>query len=94
MMIAEVETKKLGHRKTVKYMRNEELRKLLYFAEIQPSISDSCDLSAFHFHNGTYTVNAPVLSTWNTCMTASPSALWKGKLLGLSCVYDVRASLI
>ena len=83
--ISEADANKVGFKKVVKYLKNVDLR---YFSEIQPSINENSDLSAFHFHSATYTVNAPVEQVWNTCLFASPANLWKGKTLGLGCVYS------
>jgi len=51
-------------------------------------------MSRFYFHRGTYIINAPVGQVWNTCMTTSPANLWKGKMLGLSCVYSNNSDKI
>ena len=91
MPISDADTEKLGYKKIIKYL---EKRNLIYFSEIQPSISNSNDLNAFFLHNATYTVNAPVERVWNTCTTTSPANLWKGKTLGLSCVYSKNSDKI
>ena len=83
--ISDADAKKVGFKKVVKYLKNVDLR---YFSEIQPSINENSDLSAFHFHSAIYTVNAPVERVWNTCLWGSPANLWKGKTLGLGCVYS------
>jgi hypothetical protein len=88
MQIADVDATKLGYKKVAKYMKNGELKQLRFFSDIQPSVGDSCDLSRLYFHHGTYTVGASVQQTWSTCVNTSPAALWKGKMLGLSCVYS------
>jgi len=90
MKISEIDAKKLGYKKVAKYLKNEELKKLRFFFEIQPSINDSCDLSKFYFHSGTYIINSSVQDVWNICITTSPAVLWNGKMLGLACVYDVN----
>jgi len=89
MPISDADAKQLGYKKVVKYLeKNESRNQVHFFSEIQPSVNDSNDLKSFYFHCGTYTIHAPVGQVWNTCMTTSPSSLWKGKMLGLSCVYS------
>jgi len=93
--ISDADAKKLGYKKVVKYLKkNESRNNLHFFSEIQPSINDSNDMSRFYFHRGTYIINAPVGQVWNTCMTVSPANLWKGKMLGLSCVYSNNSDKI
>ena len=95
MPISDVDAKKLGYKKVVKYLKkNESRNNLHYFSDIQPSINDSNDMSRFYFHRGTYSINAPVRQVWNTCITVSPAKLWKGKMLGLSCVYSNHSDKI
>jgi len=92
MLISECDTKKMSYKKVIKYLKNDELKNLTYFSEIQPSLNDSSNICNFYFHNGTYTVNANVDSIWQICITTSPSQLWKGKMLGLSCVYNINTN--
>jgi hypothetical protein len=95
MPISDADAEKLGFKKVVKYLKkNESRNNLHYFSDIQPSVSDSNNLSRFYFHSGTYTIKAPVGKVWNTCMTTSPANLWKGKMLGLSCVYSKNSDKI
>ena len=88
MQISEVDAKRLKHRKVAKYLNSDELKTLQYFSEIQPSVSDSCDLSGFHFHRGLYIVNASVSDVWDVGVGASPVELWRGKMLALACIYE------
>ena len=85
MLISEVDTEKVGYKKTIKRLKKSNLT---YFSDIRPSITDDSNLSMFHCHNATYTIKAPVEQVWNTCLLASPANLWKGKTLGLSCIYS------
>ena len=95
MSLSDADAEKLGYKKVVKYLKkNESRNNLHYFSEIQPSVNDSADMSRFYFHRGTYTIHAPVGQVWHTCMTASPANLWKGKMLGLSCVYSANSDKI
>ena len=91
MPISDADTEKLGYKKMIKYF---EKSNLVYFSEIKPSINNGSDLNAFYIHNAKYTVNAPVERVWNTCTTTSPASLWKGKTLGLSCVYSKNSDKI
>jgi len=94
MPISEADAQKFGFKKVVKYLEKALQNGLNYFSEIQPSVKDGNDLSAFHFHSATYRINAPVGQVWNTCMTTSPVKLWEGKMLGLSCVYSSNSDKI
>ena len=89
--ISAADTKKLGYKKVVRFLKRLDLR---YFCDIQPSVNDGSDLSAFYFHNSVYTVNASVERVWETCLFASPENLWKGKTLGLSCIYSKNSDKI
>lgn len=92
--ISDIDTKKIHHKKVIKYLKNKELKKTTYFSEITPSISDTTDLSVFYFHRGTYTIKTDINSVWHTCMTVSPSDLWKGKMVSLSCIYNSNSDKI
>jgi len=94
MPISEAETQKFVFKKVVRYLEKVLQNGLQYFSEIQPSINDNNDLSAFHYHSATYRINAPVVQVWHACMTTSPAKLWEGKMLGLSCVYSNNSDKI
>ena len=94
MSISNVDTKELGYKKVVRYFKNTSRNNVHYFSDIQPSVNDSSDLSQFYFHSGTYTINAPIQEIWNACIYTSPTKLWHGKMLKLSCIYNGNSNRI
>jgi len=94
MLINESDSKQLGYKKVAKYLKNKSKENIVYFSELQPSVNDNSDFDKFYFHTGSYIVNASVQHTWDICIFESPAKLWDGKMLGLSCIYNVHSDKI
>lgn len=74
--------------KVIHYVQSFENANCRFFSDLTPSVNDGFPEEEYSFCEDSYTVSAPLETTWKTCIKTNPAKLWKGKRVSLSFIYN------